>query len=49
MLGIEQPDIVELVVIGVALLMVQAGIVKHLLARRAPHHARRPRNVQGRR
>jgi hypothetical protein len=49
MQGIETPHVAELVVMGIAVLMVQAGVAKHLLLRRQPNHARRPRIARRRR
>jgi hypothetical protein len=50
MQGIETPHVTELVVMGIAVLMVQAGVAKHLLSRRPPQHARRPKiNLRRRR
>lgn len=49
MQGIESPHIVELVVMGIALLMVEAAVVKHLLSRRATQRARRRGNERRRR
>jgi len=50
MQGIETPHVTELVVMGIAVLMVQAGVAKHLLSRRPPQYTRRPKiNLRRRR